>query len=140
MVDTMEKCREIEESIKKAEQELLRNAKMTSYGAGRMALIPKFQELDKTVDRKLVVLVDGLFASGKRSLIHALIGEELLPNTLLSAEPFYELHYGKEKKVIAYPEIMLMYGKEASNRKQEIDRQHYTIPNQRPKDKHCGKI
>ena len=35
---------------------------------------------------------------------------------------------------------MLMYGKEASNRKQEIDRQHYTIPNQRPKDKHCGKI
>ena len=38
------------------------------------------------------------------------------------------------------PEMMLMYGKEASNRKQEIDRQHYTIPNQRPKDKHCGKI
>ena len=36
--------------------------------------------------------------------------------------------------------IMLMYGKEASNRKQEIDRQHYTIPNQRPKDKHCRKI
>ena len=38
------------------------------------------------------------------------------------------------------PGQMLMYGKEASNRKQEIDRQHYTIPNQRPKDKHCGKI
>ena len=38
------------------------------------------------------------------------------------------------------PDGMLMYGKEASNRKQEIDRQHYTIPNQRPKDKHCGKI
>ena len=37
-------------------------------------------------------------------------------------------------------QAMLMYGKEASNRKQEIDRQHYTIPNQRPKDKHCGKI
>ena len=38
---------------------------------------------------------------------------------------------------------MLMYGKEARNRKQEIDRQHQTIPNQRnqrPKDKHCGKI
>ena len=37
---------------------------------------------------------------------------------------------------------MLMYGKEASNRKQEIDRQHHTIPNQsnqRPKDKHYGK-
>ncbi len=26
---------------------------------------------------------------------------------------------------------MLMYGKEASNRKQEIDRQHHTIPNQK---------
>ncbi len=38
---------------------------------------------------------------------------------------------------------MLMYGKEASNRKQEIDRQHHTIPNQRsqrPKDEHYGKI
>ena len=42
--------------------------------------------------------------------------------------------------VVTVPEQMLMYGKEASNRKQEIDRQHYTIPNQRPKDKHCGKI
>ena len=42
--------------------------------------------------------------------------------------------------VMTTPVPMLMYGKEASNRKQEIDRQHYTIPNQRPKDKHCGKI
>ena len=42
--------------------------------------------------------------------------------------------------VTTTPAVMLMYGKEASNRKQEIDRQHYTIPNQRPKDKHCGKI
>lgn len=29
---------------------------------------------------------------------------------------------------------MFMYGKEASNRKQEIDRQHHTIPNQRTTD------
>ena len=35
---------------------------------------------------------------------------------------------------------MLMYGKEASNQKQEIDRQHHTIPNQRPKDKHRGNV
>ena len=38
---------------------------------------------------------------------------------------------------------MLMYGKEVSNRKQEIDRQHHTIPNQRsqrPKDKHRGNM
>jgi len=41
------------------------------------------------------------------------------------------------------PVPMLMYGKEASNRKQEIDRQHHTIPNQsnqRPKDKHYGNV
>ena len=33
-----------------------------------------------------------------------------------------------------------MYGKEASDRKQETDHQHHTIPKQRPKDKRCGKI
>ena len=41
------------------------------------------------------------------------------------------------------PARMLMYGKEASNRKQEIDSQHHTIPNQRnqrPKDKHRGNV
>ncbi len=45
--------------------------------------------------------------------------------------------------VASHPVLMLMYGKEASNRKQEIDRQHHTIPNQRsqrPKDKHCGNV
>ena len=30
---------------------------------------------------------------------------------------------------------MLMYGKEASNRKQEVDRQHHTIPKQKPNDR-----
>ena len=51
-----------------------------------------------------------------------------------------ELSISWRATVTITPEPMLMYGKEASNRKQEIDRQHYTIPNQRPKDKHCGKI
>lgn len=38
--------------------------------------------------------------------------------------------------VIAYlPKAMLMYGKEASNRKQEVDRQHHTIPKQKPNDR-----
>ena len=37
-------------------------------------------------------------------------------------------------------EIMLMYSKEANNRKQEIDRQHHTIPNQRANDKHHGNV
>jgi hypothetical protein len=40
-----------------------------------------------------------------------------------------------KKRVAAFHKIMylvqLIYGKEASNRKQEIDRQHHTIPNQR---------
>ena len=35
--------------------------------------------------------------------------------------------------IIFYP-IMLMYGKEASSQKQQIDRQHHTIPNQRTRD------
>lgn len=38
---------------------------------------------------------------------------------------------------------MLMYGKEARKRKQEIDRQHHTIPNQRNqglKAKHYGNV
>ena len=46
----------------------------------------------------------------------------------------------QQSTVILSPALMLMYGKEASNRKQEIDRQYHTIPNQRPEDKHCGKI
>ena len=37
-------------------------------------------------------------------------------------------------------DIMLMYSKEANNRKQEIDRQHHTIPNQRANDKHHGNV
>ena len=52
----------------------------------------------------------------------------------------FQIHPGEEACHNNNLGQMLMYGKEASNRKQEIDRQHYTIPNQRPKDKHCGKI
>ena len=37
--------------------------------------------------------------------------------------------------VTIIPVQMLMYGKEASNRKQEIDRQHHTIPKQKPNDR-----
>ena len=52
----------------------------------------------------------------------------------------YHLVGQQAESFVRTRDTMLMYGKEASNRKQEIDRQHYTIPNQRPKDKHCGKI
>ena len=56
--------------------------------------------------------------------------------------------YQQVKRVKQFDEIfvatdderMLMYGKEASNRKQEIDRQHHTIPNKRTKDKHYGNV
>ena len=44
--------------------------------------------------------------------------------------------YGGRFFYISFPALMLMYGKEASSRKQEIDRQHHTVPNQRAKDKH----
>ena len=37
--------------------------------------------------------------------------------------------------IVIYQEKMLMYGKEASNRKQEVDRQHHTIPKQKPNDR-----
>ena len=37
--------------------------------------------------------------------------------------------------VTIIPVQMLMYGKEASNRKQEVDRQHHTIPKQKPNDR-----
>ncbi len=50
------------------------------------------------------------------------------------------LGYLKQYRKVTYTTSMLMYGKEARDRKQEIDRQHHTIPNQRPKDKHCGNV
>ena len=68
-------------------------------------------------------------------MVLALIQRELLARLLHNA--YWDVTGIHNKKSL---EKMLMYGKEASNRKQEIDRQHYTIPNQRPKDKHCGKI
>ena len=45
-----------------------------------------------------------------------------------------------EAMVMIIPVQMLMYSKEANNRKQEIDRQHHTIPNQRANDKHHGNV
>ena len=74
-----------------------------------------------------------------------LINQGILPEDIYMGQNIrlteaYEKYEWWYETKITMPDIMLMYGKEASNRKQEIDRQHYTIPNQRPKDKHCGKI
>ena len=57
--------------------------------------------------------------------------------------PLYDSENHKPDFWLKKHRIMLMYGKEASNQKQEIDRQHHTIPNQRkqrPKDKHRGNV
>ena len=78
--------------------------------------------------------------------MHVITEEERRDGILRAKKIFPErtAYFAKRMGVtynrITIREQMLMYGKEASNRKQEIDRQHYTIPNQRPKDKHCGKI
>ena len=53
---------------------------------------------------------------------------------------FGELSISWKDMEMTIPEPMLMYGREASNRKQEIDRQHHTIPNKRTKDKHYGNV
>ena len=50
---------------------------------------------------------------------------------------FYTLYSHIFLKVMQNTDLqeMLMYGKEASNRKQEVDRQHHTIPKQKPNDR-----
>jgi hypothetical protein len=53
---------------------------------------------------------------------------------------FGELSISWKDMEMTIPEPMLMYSKEANNRKQEIDRQHHTIPNQRANDKHHGNV
>ena len=81
---------------------------------------------------------EGLTAITSPLLNHEISAAEL--NTAVEQLTRYAREHGYPAAIAYIPEQMLMYGKEASNRKQEIDRQHYTIPNQRPKDKHCGKI
>ncbi len=75
----------------------------------------------------------------KRIIYSCVTLKKELENVITATGFDGEVHFLSEK-LHSSPQTMLMYGKEASNRKQEIDRQHYTIPNQRPKDKHCGKI
>ena len=49
-------------------------------------------------------------------------------------------YYAVFHAINAIHALMLMYGKEASNRKQEIDRQHHTIPNKRTKDQKTSTV
>ena len=70
--------------------------------------------------------------------------EKVIINDYIRGEPLAEENLDDVLDLVNRIRLsMLMYGKEASNRKQEIDRQHHTIPNQRsqrPKDKHCGNV
>ena len=65
------------------------------------------EDLAKTKEKtgeKFVVLVMGIFSSGKSSMINALIGEELLPTGFLPETAVLgEMHYSTEKKVTLYP-------------------------------------
>ncbi len=97
-----------------------------------------FMEVQKrlTLEGNIVISV-GLFGHSGDSEVWDGMDEGTLSRT---KEMLDDMHKRKIDMADSIYVIMLMYGKEASNRKQEIDRQHYTIPNQRPKDKHCGKI
>ena len=70
--------------------------------------------------------------------------EKVIINDYIRGEPLAEENLDDVLDLVNRIRLsMLMYGKEASNRKQEIDRQHHTIPNQRnqrPKDKHRGNV
>ena len=138
---------------------LINNWEATYFDFNEEKLV-KIAEKAAQIGIDTMVLDDGWF--GKRTADNAGLGDwvenpDRLPNGLrgladkinalgmrfgLWFEP--EMVNPDSDLYRAHPDwilhAMLMYGKEASNRKQEIDRQHYTIPNQRPKDKHCGKI
>ena len=58
---------------------------------------------EKSAD-SFVVLVMGMYSSGKSSLINALLGENLLPTGFLpETAVLCQLEYSEEKKVIVYP-------------------------------------
>ena len=100
--------------------------------------------------KKVVALIAFMFIfawmlhlAGAKTFIQGLLLTYVYALALFAWDTFFLdwVLFANIKKIrLPGTEQMLMYGKEASNRKQEIDRQHYTIPNQRPKDKHCGKI
>ena len=102
------------------------------------------REKDRRINGLLVMVVYGVLRLGINFILPAdnesirTVGKITLMFVIIVLLAL--LFYKGVQAITAFLAIMLMYGKEASNRKQEIDRQHYTIPNQRPKDKHCGKI
>jgi len=83
---------------------------------------------DFTADFVLVGIMENNYLDYSLGGITGMVGAgtapELLPDNYLYYNVDIRTH---EKKT--FQNTMLMYGKEARNRKQEIDRQHHTIPN-----------
>ena len=131
--------------VKVAEYDSKMNFKIKKSFKGSLVEILKDVEEQAERLNDLRVVIDG--SSFKRIETKSYPGasiREMVLNAICHANYFIrsniKIEFFSDKVKITSPGGMLMYGKEASNRKQEIDRQHYTIPNQRPKDKHCGKI
>lgn len=105
MGDTLQQYWQVGRKIKKIEKELLENINIrgVGYDSSMSDIVRRLEKLDRIVDRKFVVLIQGMFNSDKANIINALVGERILDEGILpSAATLYELHYGEEKKVISY--------------------------------------
>lgn len=123
--------------------------KLLAYKDNRQELIEKIKQVYEVTGIKLPTLernengdneiidIDPFTTFG---LFNKQITDENRIKIITEIKELFSINSDIPTSFDGIPVLMLMYGKEASNRKQEIDRQHYTIPNQRPKDKHCGKI
>ena len=99
-----------------------------SAGAGKMGLSPWWHVLFAAM-----ILMPCLIPDIRTFIRTSAEGEILLMTSLAVCLVFAALHAVLRR-------TMLMYGKEASNRKQQIDRQHHIISNQGLKDKHRGNV
>lgn len=64
----------------------------------------ELEEQKKKSGDQFMVLIVGIFSTGKSSMINALIGEKLLPSGLLpETGVLTELHYGDVKRITVYP-------------------------------------
>lgn len=66
--------------------------------------VRELEDQKKKSGGKFMVLIVGIFSTGKSSMINALIGEKLLPSGLLpETGVLTELHYGADKRITVYP-------------------------------------
>lgn len=67
-------------------------------------LLTDMDEVRKKSADKFIVLVMGMFSSGKSSLLNALLGVELLPTGFLpETAVLCEMHYSETKRITMYP-------------------------------------